>query len=1103
MFNRGIEQLLQALPAISGLEPAEIRRLLTRAWLESTDGRFGVDGGDEQVRPAVLRRLATALEVHAILPLDGEPATTQACAFVAAEALMIADETSDPSELNEPYSLFGSLVRMEHVEASLLYLIAGYDANANLAAAALEAQPTDGPDDAIAEWALAQILHLVRLTPITDMPTPPPPASDRLPSLRQAVRHELWRRLGVLVGDHVRWLTFGRPDDPHAGLELRRLAELLEDRQQDSPEPAAHPDLHRLLLLLAAACDSSQGRSLRTVPPPPDDDGGFVGYQRTRASSRPLLWPAAQLYAQAALPGPSAHAVVAVPTGSGKSSVAELAISHALSTGWVLYLAPTNALVGQIRRHTAEVFGRDRVQEFIGGAEYTELAGESMIDIGDRNVLVMTPEKCSLALRQNPAAFAQLKLCVLDEAHLLGERNGRGAIAELVLAEIMHRAPKARLLLMSALIANPQDLANWLQDATDTPTVVIDAPWRPTRTVRSVVGIDRQRGESRWQAAAARLAAMGPHRVRERFKTPLALLSGLQGPWVSSRPEDYLLTSTDIEIELQVERDDSVNDSGYCTNVTAAIAQRLGEHGDNVLAFLPANRHDSFLAATKIAGFRQAVTATTDEVEAHLHLADLELGVPSALRPLLHKGVAVHTSALLREEQRASELAFEQETARAMFATGTMAQGLNLPATAVIIGGTKIGFDANAGGQEARNRARAQLLNAIGRAGRAHVAPRSLAIVVPNNAIGLSSAADAARAINSAEFLRDEDASTDIASSLDGLVRDIMDGNLSLDTMTHAEQTAFSFLSFADDPQSAQEVVAKTWAVHRSEVRAFAEGIAGVINSVGQAYMAQQAVPSWVAHAAHQSGIALPETVRLYRGLRHRLENGAAPASISAWADLLIDLLGALPLDALARVLPPKPYGDSSRLAAIYRDRASDRAAGWDAYRQALHAWMRGQPLISVAENVHSTAVNSNANRGRRDPLPRVVSVVADGFRFGLSLVAGSLAAIVSTGREHEPDVIWNLPGDAVRSLTLLPLAVRVGAESPEVVAWIRAGVHTRVAAHILVGVVTAPAELNDDQLRQWARAQLRELADAELQGLSAPAEMTVIRALEIVRRAR
>jgi DEAD/DEAH box helicase len=401
MFNRGIDALLDALPTISGLTIAEIRRLLTRAWLETTDDRLGVDVQESAAAPADLRRLATALELHAIVPANTEVPTIRACAFVAAEALMIAQQLAPLPDRQGRYPIFGRVGRFEQVEAALLYLIAGYDANAALAVTDLGEPPApqDVPDGPIATWALDRIVDLLRLRATLDTAEAPPP--DAGASLRTTVRHEIWRRIGVHVSEHIDWLTFRSGVDANAGTALRALADQLEQRPDEAAGPATHADLHHLLLLLATACDGTADRALRAVPPPPDDtDGRFASYQRDRATTRPLLWPAAQDYARQALAGPTAHAVVAVPTGSGKSSVAELAIGQARSRGWVLYLAPTNALVGQIRRQTADVFGSGAVREFIGGAEYTQLAGESLAEIDDRQVLVMTPEKCSLALRQ-------------------------------------------------------------------------------------------------------------------------------------------------------------------------------------------------------------------------------------------------------------------------------------------------------------------------------------------------------------------------------------------------------------------------------------------------------------------------------------------------------------------------------------------------------------------------------------------------------------------------------------------------------------------------------------------------------------------------------
>lgn len=1109
MFNRGIDVLLAALPAINGLSVDQIRRMLTVAWLEATAPRLGAS------QPAItsvepLRRLATALELHAILPQEIDRSTVRACAFVAAEALTIAHEIAAvnagvSTEQIEPevvsrFWLFGSELTFERVEAALLYLIAGYDANAGLTVAEvsvdeLSGQGSEGP---ISGWAVQQIIGLCRLAPVIEAPAPVL-AQDGQPT-RILVRHELWRRIGRHVADHLDWLMFRIDADPNAGGALRALAERLENRDQVPPRPAIHADLYHLLLLLAAASDETGGRALRAIPPPPGDDGDrFKIYQQGRAPFRPLLWPAAQEYAQATLPGPEAHAVVAVPTNSGKSSVAELAIGQALCRGWVLYLAPTNALVGQIRRQASDIFGRAAVRGFLGGAEYTQLAGESLDQIEDRQVLVMTPEKCSLALRQNPGAFAKLALCVLDEAHLLGDRSGRGVIAELVIAEITVRAPQARFLLMSALIANPGELAEWLGAATGISAIVVNEPWRPTRTLRAIAGIDQDRGSAAASAAYIQLQKLGPNRKRKNFDAPVALLAGLQGAWASQAEDDYVLVQSDIEVPVAVTRRAKWDPSGYCTPATAAIVQRLGQRGDKVLAFLSRSKHDSFHAAAMT---RFSTISIDPVVNALLYLADLELGVPSALREHLQRGVAVHTSALLREEQRASEVAFERGLAIAMYATGTLAQGLNLPATAVVIGGTEIGYDATSSAQQRRDQARAQLLNAIGRAGRAHVAPRSIAIVVPNKALVLSSAADSQQAVSNAAFLQDEDASSELSSALDGLVADVLSGGFTVEDMSAAEHTAFSLLAFEDnDEKVTQRVIGKTWAVHRAGAQHLASRVTSSISLAGHTFIQDAGVPQWVALAAHQSGLALPETAALYRGLRTRLANATPPETITGWAKLMLDLLEQLPATQLQRVLSAAPYGTASRLSGIFGT-GSDRAAAWSHYRAALNAWLTGEPIIAVAGHIHRKDVAEDPARGSQSPLPRAIAVTSEAFRFGLPLIAGALTAITVLGKANDGDDPWSLPYSASRTLNLLPLAVRSGADTPESLAWIRAGVQTRVAAHWLDALLPAPEGQSDDELQRWAHRSLMNLYEDAIRTAASPQQAAVISALRIVREA-
>ncbi len=93
MFGRGTQQLLEALPELTELDQPSVRRLLTAAWLDAADRRdLGGEGLEIAADAALLRRLATALEVHALVAPNVSAATIRACAFVAAEALEIARE---------------------------------------------------------------------------------------------------------------------------------------------------------------------------------------------------------------------------------------------------------------------------------------------------------------------------------------------------------------------------------------------------------------------------------------------------------------------------------------------------------------------------------------------------------------------------------------------------------------------------------------------------------------------------------------------------------------------------------------------------------------------------------------------------------------------------------------------------------------------------------------------------------------------------------------------------------------------------------------------------------------------------------------------------
>lgn len=1105
MFGPGAQRLLEALPILAGLGPLEVRRLLSGAWLDAVRLRdlHQAPGRDAAV---ALRRLATALEVRLFVggPLGVE--SRRAAAFVAAECLGVARELTAPLDAQpdteaEDTDLLDLGPAFVVIEESLLYTIAGFDANAALTAANLpniESSAREGP---AAAWAAERIRALLdHMGPIPEDAAPA--YLDEWP-LRDRVRSELWHQIGEAAASHVRWLRL-RIDAPvRAARELRDLAADLHDPTR--PAAVAHPDLHHLCLLLAGACDATAERALRGVPSPERDDNTelFARYQRARAARMPLLWPGAARYAERALPGPARHAVVTVPTGAGKSAVAELAAAQALTSGWVLYLAPTNALVGQIRRDLERSMGPlgVDVRGLTGGAEFSTLSDDTLdLRVGDRVIAVMTPEKCSLALRQTPEMFGSLALCILDEAHHIRDGESRGVVAELVLSEVMHRAPDVRLLLTSALVENPETLAQWLHAATGVQAVPIAEPWRPTRTLRVLAGVNDEATALAEADAAARLAQLPARRTTEAAEIPIRLLGALHGTWAGEDAGDYEIVDTSITITARIPRSGRLPSTDHTAPASKAITQALANAGHRVLTFLPSNRHYPFAHARDLDG--GTIDPLPPEVLTLLTLADAEIAGPDAgevseVRTALVKGIAVHTSVMTLEEQRASEMAFETGAVSVMLATGTLAQGLNLPATAVVIGGTTVGHRQEAGTPEGRARTKAQLLNALGRAGRAQVAARSLAVVVPDKPVRIAQVPQIATARLAAPFLGEEDGSTEVTSRLEGLIAGALGDSLQLTTMGVPEQTAFAFLSFTAESGDATSVLARTLAAHTAGAAHEAQRVTETLRALGREFLDDEQTGAWIATAAHQAGVALPTVAAIQRPLRLRLATEPGPPhDIHGWSRLMVEVL--MSVDPHVRLsLLDGDHLNSTALAAIRSDSPEARDQATTTLLAVLTAWLDGQPLTDLGARLHQVDGPISTSRASGSELPRTMRFVRDCIEHRLTSFAGAIVAIVLTGAEADPQGPWQLRQDSLAALGRLPVAVRIGAADPAVLALSRAGIRPRVVSHLVARLSPPPDDLDDRRLDIWAGSTAGLLAELDfVDGVTAdPAVRSVLRA--------
>ncbi len=173
------------------------------------------------------------------------------------------------------------------------------------------------------------------------------------------------------------------------------------------------------------------------------------------------------------------HVVVAAPTGSGKTVVAEYGIAVARARGRrAFYTAPIKALSNQKYRDLVAIHGDDAVGL---------LTGDNAIN-GDAPIVVMTTEVLRNMIYARSRAIDDLALVVLDEVHFLQDTY-RGPVWEEV---IIHLPQHVRLVCLSATVSNVAELAEWITTVRG-PTHAVVERQRPVELVNQYLVMDRAR----------------------------------------------------------------------------------------------------------------------------------------------------------------------------------------------------------------------------------------------------------------------------------------------------------------------------------------------------------------------------------------------------------------------------------------------------------------------------------------------------------------------------------------------------------------------------------------------------------------------------------
>ncbi|WP_053383391.1 DEAD/DEAH box helicase [Leucobacter celer] len=356
--------------------------------------------------------------------------------------------------------------------------------------------------------------------------------------------------------------------------------------------------------------------------------------------------------------------LVAAPTGSGKTTIAEFAVYLARRErdARIFYTAPIKALSNQKFHELCAEYGEDEVGLLTGDVNLR----------GDAPIVVMTTEVLRNMIYAESSALHDLAFVVLDEVHYLGDRF-RGAVWEEI---ILHLPQSVRLVALSATVSNAEEFGDWMH-AVRGDTDVILSEHRPVPlyqhvlTARALLPLYVGRDGD---AATAHGGRINPElRMLEGGRG-----SGSRGP--GERGRERSRGRAPVRRNRRVSRADIVRALDE-TELLPAIVFVFSRNGC-----------DQAVRQCLYEGISLTSREERDEIRriARHEVRDMSeeerrvLGVREWLAGL-ERGVAAHHAGLLPTFKTVVEQLFQRRLVKLVFATETLALGINMPARAVVI----------------------------------------------------------------------------------------------------------------------------------------------------------------------------------------------------------------------------------------------------------------------------------------------------------------------------------------------------------------------------------------------------------------------------------
>ena len=353
--------------------------------------------------------------------------------------------------------------------------------------------------------------------------------------------------------------------------------------------------------------------------------------------------------------------LVCAPTGAGKTVVGEFAVHLALAAGRkCFYTTPIKALSNQKHNDLVARYGPERIGL---------LTGDQNIN-GDADIVVMTTEVLRNMLYANSDALHGLAYVVMDEVHFLADRM-RGAVWEEV---ILHLPDEVRLVSLSATVSNAEEFGGWIQTVRGDTTVVVDEHrpvplWQHMLVGRRLFDLfDLTKGGAGKPKVDPELLRHIAHR-READRMLDWQPRGRNGAG-RGRPAMYRPPSRPDVIG-------TLDQAGLLPAITFVFSR----------AGCDAAVKQCLRSSVRLTNSaeRERIVEIIDRRCADLPESDLVVLDYHEWREGLLRGLAAHHAGLLPVFRHTVEELFTAGLVKAVFATETLALGINMPARTVVL----------------------------------------------------------------------------------------------------------------------------------------------------------------------------------------------------------------------------------------------------------------------------------------------------------------------------------------------------------------------------------------------------------------------------------